>query len=308
MEEVKKTLISVVNDKELIEYFYLDCKKAAEVVEKFKAIKLSHICEDRDVPFMAKIRGYCGARDQEGNLWLIKEVESNEEIVAHLIEEFAYCLDFMMATLAAPTILIHQDKKFYRATKQIKNAMQIGSYNYLESPFKRILTNDLINRWLFFDEDRNPNNYLVMHNSKNVPLVVVIDYNKVDLLSKTMKIKGNEDSFGWYRKEKTRFLTLLKPSNFENLFINNFERRLDAMMSLDEKELLDLAKMILGGIAADADNIANLLVANILKRRAYINNYFRKMFKEGSVSYEQEQDERYASMGAAFLKYHKKGM
>lgn len=308
MSDVRDSLLKSLNDKELIHYFYLDLESCDQLAETLANVRLTDIGNDKVVPFNAKLRNYKGAVDQDGNPWLVKEVDTEEDLINHKLEQITYMIDYAMSTLAAPTILLKQDGTFYRATKVIKNAMQIGSYNYLDSPFKRILTNDLINRWLFFDEDRNPNNYLVLHNSKNKPLVVAIDYNKIDLRTTEMKIKGNDDQFGWFREGKTRFLTLLKPSNFENLSLQNFVRRLESMMELTEAELRCISEGVLANDVPHSGALVDLIVKNILFRREYINNYFRKNFKHEDVTFQDTQDDRYAGFGQSFLDQYKKKM
>lgn len=156
-----------IKDKEFIKYLYLDLS-VDELIEKMNNLSFDEFGNDKLIPFYAQIRSYTGAVDKDGEVWLVKEIE-DDEVYMHKVQEIAFYLDFMMHTLAAPTVLVKHKGKYYRATKNIKNAMQIGSYNYMEEPFKSIIANDLINRWLFCDEDRNPNNYLVHHDTDSSP-------------------------------------------------------------------------------------------------------------------------------------------
>ncbi len=305
MSNVKrKTLAEAVHDEWIIKYFYLDLS-VEQLIHKQHSIEFVSFGDDSDIPFTAKNRGYTGAEDTEGYSWLIMEV-TDYEIYQTQLQEIAYYMDFLMDTLAAPTFLFKKDDCYYRTTKNIKRAMQIGSYNYLEKPFIKILANDLINRWLFFDEDRNPNNYLVLHNSKEEPFIVVIDYNKTDLSAKEMKIMGNKDKFGWHRKEKTRFLTLLKPENFENLSIEDFEGRLEKLMSIPEEKIRSICLEASSFNIVNPEETTELVVSNLLKRRAYINNYFRTWFKPKDLKKEREEDERYSGLGKSFLDIYKK--
>ena len=121
-----------------------------------------------------------------------------------------------MGTLAAPTTLVYIGGKPYRATKVVRSSIQISSYNYLEQPFIDILRADLVNRWLYFDEDRNPNNYLVIHNKANRPFVVAIDYDKADLESEVMELR-HQGVVGVPIDEGDLDIGILPKMLFENL-------------------------------------------------------------------------------------------
>lgn len=294
-----------IKDEKIRQHLYLDLSIDA-LIEKMGTLQLTDICENREMPFFAQVRGYLGAKDPEGGAWLVKEV-TEEEAKEHKAQEIAYYIDFMLGTLAAPTILSVQNGVFYRATKTIKSAMQIGSYNYLEEPFKKILANDLINRWLFFDEDRNPNNYLVLHDIDSKKYVIVIDYNKADLLIRGMKISGNNQKFGWQRKEQTRFLTLLKPENFSNMCIDDFEDRLSALMNIEPEKIMEIGRKAYSFFTeSEQKETVELITANVLERRTYINDYFRKWFKPRDIEQQKQEDQRYAGLGQSFLDYYKK--
>ena len=302
--EEEKSKFGVMDEK-VRACLYLDLSIDA-LLEKMGTLQLEDIREDKDIPFFAQVRGYWGAKDPEGGSWLVKKVDE-EEANPHKAQEIAYYMDFMLGTLAAPTVLIIQDGVFYRATKTIKSAMQIGSYNYLEEPFKTILANDLINRWLFFDEDRNPNNYLVGHDVDSKPFVVVIDYNKADLLVRGMKISGTDQKFGWQRKEKTRFLTLLKPDSFSNMCIDDFEQRLSALMNIEADKIREVCRKTYSFFTGPGrEETVKLITSNLLERREYINNYFRKWFKPRDLEQEKKEDDRYAGLGQSFLDYYKR--
>lgn len=295
----------VIVNKKIREYLYLD-KSIDELVDLLSSLKLNNFGDDSIVPFTAKIRGYTGATDGNGSPWLLKDISDNEAPM-HKFQEIAYYLDFLMKTPAAPTILIKHDGRYYRATKYIQNAMQIGSYNYLKAPFIKMLANDLINRWLFFDEDRNPNNYMVLNDDDNKPYIVVIDYNKADLESKEMKIRGMKEKFGWHRKEKTRFLTLLKPENFEHFSIEDFDQRLKQMMQIKESVITGICKKVFTtDIFDDPESATKLIVNNITKRRTYLDNYFRTWFKKRDLAKEKEINSRYEGLGKAFNDYYKR--
>ncbi len=304
MDEQKKLVLEAA-DKEIIQYYYLgiDSLALAELLNKLK-LKLS---DSQDiVPFNAQVKSYLGAIDQEGDAWIVKPVSSAEEMLFHRSSQLAFLLDHRTGTLAAPTAAVKIDGKPFRATKVVPHAMQISSYDYLKPPFLEILRADLINRWIFFDEDRNPNNYLVINNSKNKQFVVVIDYDKADMLSTSMKITGTQDKFGWQRAEKTRFLTLLKPDNFEGVSIDAFEGRLSSFNSISKKELADLASLCFRGYCNDEEKLVKDTVESLLKRRDYVNTYFRSIFKSKEETENTSHDEEYLLFGKSFMDMHKK--
>ncbi|MBI9105241.1 MAG: hypothetical protein JEZ04_00765 [Spirochaetales bacterium] len=304
--EIKNMRLSdQVKDTAMRKYLYLDLD-IGELIDRMRNLKLTDIGNDEHAPFNAKVRGYTGAIDEEGNPWLIKEVGLAEAQELR-IQEIAYFMDFILNTPAAPAILLNYDGRLYRATKHVINAMQISSYNYMEPPYIKILANDLLNRWLFFDEDRNPNNYLVKHDLDDSPYIVVIDYNKVDLETEGMKIWGLENKFGWHRKEKTRFLTLLKPGNFDNLCLEDFESRLQLFDTIDEKTISGICQAaFVGDILEDAEASCKKITNNLLVRKNYLTEYFRKWFIERDETKEKEIDDRYADLGQSFLDYYKR--
>jgi hypothetical protein len=302
----RQSLFPRVQDPAIRSYLYLDLT-LEELITHLTGLELGEVGDNRDVPFTASVRGYRGAVDTSGDSWLVKPIVA-QELVDHLFQEAAYYIDFALGTVAAPNLVKTIGGESFRVTKNIRNALQISSYDYFNEPFKGALANDLINRWLFFDEDRNPNNYLVLHDSDRSPCVVVIDYNKADLRSTEMKITGNAEKFGWHRLEKTRFLTLLKPENFDNLSIEVFEDRLQALAGLTEE--------LIGGIgratfrapdvpAGETAALADLLTSNILARGSYIEAYFRRWFKVRDERVQQAEDERYGGFGQSFLDYYK---
>ena len=298
-------IADTIRDSDVRRYLYLDLE-LDQLMEKMRTLRLQEIGDENLTPFFAKVRGYTGARDADGDPWLVKEIPEAEG-PDHKIQEIAYYVDVALKTPAAPTVLLQQDGKTYRATKQIVSAMQIGSYNYLEQPFIKMLANDLLNRWLFFDEDRNPNNYLVKHDVDSKPYIVVIDYNKADLSTTEMKIKGTEDRFGWHREEKTRFLTLLKPENFQVLGIDDFDQRLTLMTELDEAWMFNLcSKVISSELFSDPEHVARKISSNLIARIAYLDRYFREWFQKHDVAKQQEVDERYSGLGQSFLDYYKR--
>lgn len=303
MDEEKK-LAAEVADRDLIEYFYLDTD-AEGAFEAMEAHRLAMADEKDLVPFNAAVKGYAGARDERGDPWIVKPCAGDAEVLYHRLCTVAYLLDHAMGTLAAPTTVVSIGGERYRATKVVQKSIQISSYNYMEPPFLDILRADLVNRWLFFDEDRNPNNYLVIHNSKNRPSCVAIDYDKADLAAESMKITGDESKFGWFRTEKTRFLTLLRPENFQNVSIEVFDARLKAMTGIGEERLRKLSRKVLSGFGAEGEALANKVTANLLMRREYIDAYFRKWFKSKEETADGSHHDDYALFGQSFLDMYK---
>lgn len=304
-DALKKQSFSM-KDKKMRDYLYLDFS-IDELINKMLNLNFTEIGKDEDVPFTASMRGYKGAKDEDGCSWLIKEIDE-EEVFDHKLQEIAYYIDFLLNTLAAPNILKEIDGKYYRITKNVKSAMQISSYNYVEEPFKNTLANDLINRWLFFDEDRNPNNYLVYHDTDDFPHIIAIDYNKADLAAEKMKITGREDRFGWNRLEKTRFLTLLQPDHFDNLSIETFEDRLQALENLSKELLKYIAEKAVSNCpdkAVCGNKIIEIVPKNITARKDYINKYFRHWFHIEDKTKSKEEDDRYSGFGQSFLDYYK---
>lgn len=306
MSEAKgsKKLIDKVADDRWIDFFYLRCN-LEQLFESMHALTFSLIPNSREIPFTAQVRGYRGARDNTGQLWIVKEVEEEREFFYSLCE-LVYYLDFLLQTLSAPTLLVKLEGTYYRATKVIVESTQISGYNYLEEPLRRVLANDLINRWWMFDEDRNPNNYMVIHNTKRLPLIVAIDFNHADLECERMKITGNDRQFGWFREGKTRFLTLLKPENFEVYGIDDFDDRLTRMMEISEADLTALCLKIFEPIVEDAEQRAKAINANLVSRREYINSYFRKWFKKKSKRSEKDKESDYRGLGKQFVEIYKK--
>ena len=301
----RETLAAALVDKELIRYFYLQ-KPAKDVLSYFNGMKLTLTASQDAVPFNAQVKSYLAASDEEGDPWIVKPVANAEEMLFHRSCMLAYLLDHETGTLAAPTTALLINGKKYRATKVVPKSVQISSYNYLEAPFINILRADLINRWIFFDEDRNPNNYLVITNSKNQPSVVAIDYDKADLFGETMKITGMTDKFGWLRTEKTRFLTLLRPEHFAGLSIKSFEARLLAFAAISNADILELAKATFAGFSADSATVAAKVTANIIHRREYVDSYFRSMFKSAEDTEKGCKDTDYSAFGPSFVAMHNK--
>lgn len=299
MDEREKLAAAIV-DESIIRAFYLDRTTEATLVH-IDALQLNLVVGHADVPFNAAVKGYIGAADSDGDAWILKPTLSTQETLYHRICTLAFLLDHAMGTLSAPTSVFKIDGKDYRAVKVVANSIQISSYNYLERPFIDWLRTDLINRWLYFDEDRNPNNYLVIRTRNDTPYIVAIDFDKADFQSTDMKITGTEAKFGWIRSEKTRFLTLLRPENFLGVPIETFEARLHAMMDIPVDAIKHLALHLVDGYCDDPETLSATLTTNIVNRRNYIDAYFRKMFQLESQTRNLSNSDDYSMFGASFL-------
>jgi hypothetical protein len=296
----RERLIAEIEDPEIIRYFYLDVQPE-KLLKKLDSLKVSISGKQDDVPFNALVKGYIGAVDDEGDPWILKPAPTAAETLYHRICALAYILDHWLGTLSAPTTVFEIDGKKYRAAKVVKSAIQISSYSYMDRPFIELLRADLINRWLYFDEDRNPNNYLVIHNARNQPFLVAIDFDKADLEAENMKITGVPEKFGWVRGEKTRFLTLLRPDNFDGVSLETFEARLDALAAIPIGAVEQIARALVDGYCENPDETAKKLVSNFRMRRDYIEEYFRRMFKPASETESVSHSDDYSMFGESFL-------
>lgn len=301
----REKLAAAIGDEDLVRYFYLDMDAEA-VLGAFGAMRLRLVESQEDVPFNAAVKSYLGAVDQEGHPWIVKPIGGAEEALYHRLCTIPYLMDLETGTLAAQTTVFRIGRDLYRATKVVRKSVQISSYDYMACPFIDILRADLVNRWIYFDEDRNPNNYLVVTNKAGKPFVAAIDYDKADILSEDMKITGNPDKFGWFRNEKTRFLTLLRPDNFDGLSMDVFQERIAAMEALGTKRVRAWAAALAEGYCADPAAVADKVAANMERRIAYVASYFRSMFKEHCDTANVCHDDDYSMMGESFLAMHKR--
>lgn len=301
----RERLIAEIQDPAIIRYFYLDIP-SEKILEKLDSLTIRISDKQDDVPFNAQVKGYIGAVDGDGDPWILKPCASPAETLYHRVCALAFILDHWMGTLSAPTTVYEIGGRKYRAAKVVKNAMQVSSYNYLERPFIEWLRADLVNRWLYFDEDRNPNNYLVIHNGKNRPFLVAIDFDKADLEADHLKITGTPEKFGWVRGEKTRFLTLLRPDNFDGVPLETFSARLDALDAIPLPAVETIAKKLVTGYCEDPAAAGKRLASNFSMRRDYIEKYFRSMFKPASETKNVSHSEDYSMFGESFLAMYNK--
>lgn len=251
------------------------------------------------IPFFAETRDYRGAREKEkpDTVWIAKPIKEDEVLKIEMAM-ICFFLDFYTHTLSAPQIITKIDGTLYKATKLIR-AEQLSGANYTEiKQLKEQLLLDVINRWIYFDEDRNPNNYLLKYNTKNDQIIIAIDFANADLLTEEMKVKGLEDKFGWERFEKTRYLTPLKTENFINYDMDFFNIRFDYFNKLNVDELRDIADSILR-FNEDRNNLADRISRNIKNRIDYVYNYFSEAVPKYCCVKRKTRD-IYKDMGKAF--------
>ena len=297
----REKLADELHDLELVDYFYLNLT-TPQLLSHLKQIDLKLTPKSDEAPFNAIVKGYQAATDQQGHPWIVKPVTCADEALYHRVCMLVYLLDHQTGTLSAPLVLTKINGKPFRATKVIRKGIQISSYNYLNKPYIDYIRQDLVNRWIYFDEDRNPNNYLVIQNSQRKDFLVAIDFDKADLTTTKMKITGDPDKFGWFRTEKTRFLTLLRPEHFQNQPLELFDTRLEAFNRLSGEQLKDWAWSLLEGWAEP--ELAETLARNLRERIQYVNEYFRTWFKPAAETPSTTHDDDYSAFGKSFLQMY----
>ncbi|RKX93346.1 MAG: hypothetical protein DRP84_08585 [Spirochaetes bacterium] len=255
------------------------------------------------IPFFAETRDYRGARekDKPDSIWIAKPIKE-EEVLNVEMAMICFFLDFYTHTLSAPQIITKIDGTLYKATKLIK-AAQLSGANYTEiKQLREQLLLDIINRWIYFDEDRNPNNYLLKYNSKNDQIIIAIDFGNADLLTKELKIKGLQDKFGWERIEKTRYLTPLKSENCINYDMEFFNIRFNFFNKLSKEEIKEICETILR-FNPDKKSLAERVSTNIKNRIDYVYDYFSEAVPKYCCQKKKTRD-IYKDMGKAFNKIY----
>ena len=294
----KSVSLDSIKDKKLRELFCLDIPFFT-LLERYTTDDFLQLDPSRTIPFFAEIRNYQGAKEENGAVWIVRPIK-DEEILQTATSTIVYFLDRFTGSLSAPTILTKINNHIYRATKLITRADQLSGANYtVEKHLKEQLALDLINRWIFADEDRNPNNYLVKTDSKNLQLVIPIDFGNADLTSEAIKIKGISSKFGWARKEKTQYLTPLKMNAFTEYDMTFYQHRFQHFEKIDAKLLRRICKAILRLCPQplNIEKTTKTITRNILRRIHYVHAYFEKHIPDHIV-----KTNKYSGMGEAFLK------
>ena len=250
------------------------------------------------IPFFAETRDYIGAREVETpeNRWLVKPIDEMDIIIIEMAM-IIYFLDICTNTYSAPVAITRINGTLYKATKLISKSEQLTGADYTNIPILREqLLLELVNRWIYYDEDRNPNNYMIKYTSTNKPILIAIDFGNSDLLFKDNKITGTEGSFGWDRSEKTRYLTPLKADNFLNYDINFYNIRLKYFQSIDRETLTAICDRIIR-FSLEKDMVVELVTNNLLKRIKYVSDYFNTYIPKSI-----ETTDKYSKMGGSFQK------
>jgi hypothetical protein len=275
----------------------------AQLLDAFAVDDFLAIDRTMKVPFFAEVRDYVGAaeRAEAKAHWIVKPI-TVEDAMGPAMGAICFFLDFFTRTISAPTIVTRIDGVLYKATRIITRAEQLTGANYTDiRQLKEQLVLDLVNRWIYGDEDRNPNNYLIRYNSRNDQIVIAIDFSNVDLLHPGTKITGNPKSFGWQRMEKTRYLTPLKVEHFQGYDMRFFDMRFDGFRKLGKKMLVDLCKACLR-FQPDGAKLAKTVAENSLVRVDSVHGYFSRMFPEVAKS---EKNDKYNDMGKTFTRIYK---
>ncbi len=287
-----------IKDNTLRELFCLDVP-FFELLERYTADDFLKLDPSRAVPFFAEIRNYRGATEENGAVWIVRPIKE-DEVLQTATSTIVYFLDRFTGSLSAPTILTKIDGQIYRATKLITKADQLSGANYtVEKQLKEQLALDLINRWIFADEDRNPNNYLIKTDSKNLQLVIPIDFGNADLTGETIKIKGVSSKFGWSRKEKTQYLTPLKMNMFTDYDMTFYQHRFQHFEKIDARLLKKICSTILKLCpqTVNKEEMTATITKNVLRRINYVHSYFEKHIPDHII-----KTNKYSGMGDAFLK------
>jgi hypothetical protein len=295
-------LKSFLVDDELIHLLCAD-RTYAQLVEALMKDDFLVIDRGIKVPFFAEVRDYVGAveRADAKAHWIVKPI-SEEEALGPAMGAICYFLDFFSHTASAPTVITSIDGVLHKATRVITKAEQLSGANYTDIPaLKEQLLLDLVNRWIYCDEDRNPNNYMIRYTSRNDPVIIAIDFSNVDLVTPGAKIKGSPKSFGWERMEKTRYLTPLKPEHFLGYDMRFFDMRFAGFRTVGKKMLNDLCKGCLR-FHPDRTKLARTVADNLVARIEYVDGYFRGKFPKVSAV---EKEDKYSDMGKTFSKIYK---
>ena len=291
-----------LHDDELIRLLCAD-RTYAQLCDAFLGDDFLVIDRTMKVPFFAEVRDYVGATeraDPRGH-WIVKPI-AGEDALASAMGAICFFLDFFTHTISAPTVITRIDGALYKATRVITHAEQLTGANYTDiAQLKEQLVLDLINRWIYCDEDRNPNNYMIRYTSRNDQVIIAIDFSNVDLLHPGTKITGHAKSFGWERSEKTRYLTPLKVEHFLAYDMRFFDMRFDGFRSVSRKMLMDLCKACLR-FHPGKTKIAKTVADNIMQRIDYVFEYFSGKFPREAGA---EKEDKYSAMGETFTRIYK---
>jgi len=291
-----------LHDEDLIDLLCAD-STYADLLRRFLVDDFLVTASAVKVPFFAEVRDYAGAVEKEDarHQWIVKEVTDDDALKAAM-GSICFFLDFFTKTISAPTVVTRIRGKLFKAAKIMIRAEQLSGANYTDIPqLKEQLALDLVNRWIYSDEDRNPNNYMIRYTSRGDQVVIAIDFSNVDLLFPGTKIKGRQKSFGWERIEKTRYLTPLKVEHFQGYDMEFFNMRLDAFARLGRTKLQETCRRCLF-FRPDRAALARTITDNLLGRIEYVRGYFASQFPKSARTGGKE---KYKDMGSTFTRIYK---
>lgn len=310
MPEITRDL-TYLEDQILVEMLDLD-HPWRELLSLYEKKDFLIIDEEIEVPFFAQTRDYVGAYNKfnEHDTWLLKPIVSEEELMEFSLAMYSYFINFITGNLSAPTIIADVKGKKYRATKVMKRTEQLSGAPYLENKNMRDqLILDCLNSWVFYDQDRNPNNYLVFYTKRNYPAIIAIDFSMGDLLSKERQVKGLEETFGWTRTGKNRYLTPLKTELFYTYSMDFFNERFDQLKGLTRPTLKKIGNSIFRK-HDEKQELVTLIVENMKDRIDYVYKYFKSWFGNPKKlqqlvgrTFDDMKDE-YSIMGKSFNTLH----
>jgi hypothetical protein len=291
-----------LRDDELVRLLYAD-RTYVQLVETLMHDDFLVIDTSIKVPFFAEVRDYVGAAERADAKahWIVKPI-GEQDALPSAMGAICFFLDFFTRTISAPTIITRIGGVLFKATRVINKAEQLSGANYTDIPrLKEQLLLDLVNRWIYCDEDRNPNNYMIRYTSRNDQVIIAIDFSNVDLMHAGPKIKGNPKSFGWERMEKTRYLTPLKVEHFLGYDMRFFNMRFDGFRKVGKKMLVDLCKGCLR-FHPDRVKLSKTVADNLLERIEYVHGYFAGKFPKELAA---ETEDKYSDMGKTFSDIYK---
>ncbi len=267
-------LRAFLHDEDLIGLLCADATYP-QLLERFLADDFLSIDSSLKIPFFAEVRDYAGAVEKgDGQYhWIVKQV-SEEDALGIAMGSICFFLDFFTKTISAPVVVTRIGGKLYKAARIITRAEQLSAADYTGvRQLREQLALDLVNRWIYCDEDRNPNNYIIRSTSRGDQVVIAVDFSNVDLLFPGTKIKGRSESFGWEKIEKTRCLSPLSVEHFQGYDRGFFDMRLDAFARIGRKMLLELCRGCLR-FQPDHADLAKTVTDNLLRRIEYVRGYF----------------------------------
>jgi len=277
-------LPAFLHDEELIRLLAVDVGWE-ELRQRFLSDDFLVADPSMKIPFFAEVHDYVGAceRGNPGQRWIIKEIAEDDGLGAAM-GSLCFFLDSYVRAVSAPTIVTRAGGKVCKATKIITKAEQLGSAGWAENArIREQLLLDLVNRWIYCDEERTASNYMLRSTSRGDAVVIAVDFSGVDLLFPGTKIKGRSDSFGWERVEKARTLTPLKPEHFLGYDMELFDQRFAAFTRVGKKMLLELCRECLR-FQPDCAALSRTIAENLLKRIEYVHDYFQGQLPKAAAT------------------------